>query len=200
MKWLTFVVAFVVGLALDLGTKAWAFGFLPELGSSKPVTEWLSWTRAVNKGAAFGMFEGQHTFFMLITVVAVVAVVYFVKTAKPSAWGVTTVLGLILAGVFGNFFDRMVLGHVRDFIDVHTPPVGVVHDLFLNTVGKTVWPTFNVADIFITTGAVALVLLFETQERAAAKEEAAKEEAAKEEAAKEEAAEDAGEGEVAPSA
>lgn len=166
MRWILFLVALVLGTALDLGTKHAAFKALPALRDTHPVNEWFSLTHAVNRGAAFGMFQGQHDFFMLVTVVAFVAVPYFVHTAPRGSRAIPITLGLILSGVAGNFWDRIVHGHVRDFLDVHTPPTGAVHDLCMSVFGRDVWPTFNVADVFITCGAVAMVLFFGKAEQA----------------------------------
>lgn len=172
MRWILFLVALVLGTALDLGTKHVAFEQLPAYGQSHQVTAWFAFTHAENRGAAFGMFQGQHDFFMLVTVVAFVAVPYFVHTAARRSRAIPIVLGLILAGVVGNFWDRITHGFVRDFLDVHTPPSGALHDVFMSTLGRTVWPTFNVADVFITCGAAAMVVFFGRDEAAAA--EAAK--------------------------
>lgn len=169
MRWILFFVALVLGTALDLGTKQAAFNALPRYGATHPINEWFSFTHAVNRGAAFGMFQGQHDFFMLVTVVAFVAVPYFVHTSPKGSRAIPITLGLILSGVAGNFWDRIVHGHVRDFLDVHTPPTGAVHDLCMSVFGRDVWPTFNVADVFITCGAVAMVLFFGKAEQEAKK-------------------------------
>lgn len=166
MRWILFFVALVLGTALDLGTKQAAFDALPRYAQTQPINEWFSFTHAVNRGAAFGMFQGQHDFFMLVTVVAFVAVPYFVHTSPRGSRAIPITLGLILSGVAGNFWDRIVHGHVRDFLDVHTPPTGAVHDLCMSVFGRDVWPTFNVADVFITCGAVAMVLFFGRAEQA----------------------------------
>lgn len=171
MRWILFLVALVLGTALDLGTKHVAFERLPRYGDSHAVTSWFAFTHAENRGAAFGMFQGQHDFFMLVTVVAFVAVPYFVHTAPRGSRASPIVLGLILAGVVGNFWDRITHGFVRDFLDVHTPPSGALHDFFMSTVGRTVWPTFNVADVFITCGAAAMVLFAGRDDASASKPE-----------------------------
>jgi len=59
----------------------------------------------------------------------------------PSVW---VSLSAILAGAVGNLIDRIYFGPVRDFIDVH--------------IGSYSWPTFNLADAFITVGAISLAL------------------------------------------
>lgn len=158
-RWVVFGLALVSGVGLDLITKIHAFTRLPQVGDSVALTSWFAFTHARNEGAAFGMFQGQHTFFMIVTVVAVVAVPYFVQAARQRVALTSLVMGLILAGVLGNFWDRVVYGYVRDFLDVHTPPSGGLFDLCMRLFDTNVWPTFNVADIFITCGAVSVVLL-----------------------------------------
>lgn len=164
-RWVLFYVALVVGTVLDLGTKWWAFEALPHPRSSMPITSWFAFTHATNKGAAFGLFEGQFDFFMLVTLLALVAVPCFVHTAPRRSWGLPIVLGLILSGVIGNFWDRAIHGHVRDFLDVHTPPAGWLHDQCERLLGRTVWPTFNVADVFITGGALLMILVLGKDEK-----------------------------------
>mgnify|MGYP001248209295 CR=1 FL=1 len=176
LRWIAFSLALVLGTALDLATKAWAFQALPDPMDTRVVIEgWFSFTHATNRGAAFGLFQGQHTFFMVVSLLAFVAVPYFVHTSPRNRRGLITagVLGLILAGVMGNFWDRVVHGFVRDFLDVHTPPAGTVHDLCERLFGRTVWPTFNVADIFITVGAISMVLFLGREEEKKPASEAA---------------------------
>ncbi len=168
-RWISFVAAAGLGLLLDLGTKelAWSASSLEKPGSRIVVLSgWFDLIRSVNQGAAWGLLWGQHTFFLLVSVIAFLAITYFVHTSPRNAWKGPLVLGLVLAGVAGNFFDRATYGHVRDFLDWHTPDSGGVHDLFEKTFGKTHWPTFNVADIFICIGAGALVLLFWKDDKA----------------------------------
>lgn len=166
-RWIVFAVALVLGTALDLWSKSWAFEVLPGPGDTRVVIEgWFSFTHATNRGAAFGLFQGQHTFFMVVSLMAFVAVPYFVHTSPRTRKGLLTagVLALILAGVLGNFWDRVVHGHVRDFLDAHTPASGAMHDLCERLFGRTVWPTFNVADVFITAGALAMVVFLGREE------------------------------------
>jgi signal peptidase II len=63
----------------------------------------------------------------------------------PPRLSIGLALAAVLAGAIGNLIDRLWLQSVRDFIDVH--------------IGSYTWLTFNVADIFITVGAIALALL-----------------------------------------
>jgi signal peptidase II len=109
-------------------------------------------TRIHNKGAIFGTFSRTDStlVFALLTAASLAAlafvVVYFFKT--PDADKLMKIaLTLIMAGAFGNQFDRLIRGHVVDFLDFY--------------VGNAHWPFFNVADSCITVGAgLMLVILF----------------------------------------
>jgi signal peptidase II len=109
-------------------------------------------TRIHNRGAIFGTFSqtNNQVVFLLLTAASLAAlamvVYYFVKTpASDKLMKVS--LTLIMAGALGNQFDRLVRGHVIDFLDFY--------------VGKAHWPFFNAADSCITIGALLmLVILF----------------------------------------
>lgn len=144
-RWLLFVLALAAGLALDLGSKGWAFAALRDAGGSTDLTSFFSFRLATNEGGAFGLLRGRFDVFFAVAVVALAGLPYFVHSAPPRAVALPLVVGLTLAGVIGNFWDRAVHGHVRDFLDLHA--------------GGHHWPTFNVADVFINAGAVTLVLV-----------------------------------------
>lgn len=124
-----------------------------DLYESVPVIRgFFNITRIHNKGAIFGTFSqtGNGLVFALLTAasIAALALVVFFFFKTPSADVVMKVaLTLIAAGALGNQFDRLVRGHVIDFLDFY---VGTAH-----------WPFFNVADSCITIGAgLMLVTLF----------------------------------------
>ena len=132
----------------DQATKAWAVRRL-RLGRDVTVIPGaLDLTYAENPGIAFGQLQDGGNFgrWMLVGLAcaATVAVlVYFFRTARTD----DRVLGacaLLLAGITGNLVDRIRLGRVVDFILLHAGPYH--------------WPTFNVADAAICTGAVLLAL------------------------------------------
>ena len=96
-----------------------------------------------NRGVAFGFLPGSHTgVTILIGVALVILLAYFARHAtRPLLWLPT---GLLLGGALGNVIDRARLGAVTDFVKL---PLG--------------WPPFNLADVSITVGIVALFLLAE---------------------------------------
>lgn len=162
LRWGIFVVAFLIGLALDIGSKEVAFHYLPEPRDTHVVWSWFSWTHARNLGAAFSMFEGQQGLFMAMTILAFTGLPYFVHAAEEKVLRTSLIMGLVLAGVAGNFWDRMVFGYVRDFIDVHATTGTWLYDFTRDKFGTHIWPTFNVADMFITGGCFAVFFFLGT--------------------------------------
>jgi signal peptidase II len=102
-----------------------------------------------NAGGAFSLFAGapralRLPFFILVAIIAVVALLAFVRRVEPGRRLLLFGLGAILGGAMGNLADRMRSGEVTDFLDFHW------HGWY--------WPAFNVADSFISTGMVILLL------------------------------------------
>ncbi len=105
-------------------------------------------THVENRGAAFGLFSDSPTqwkiaILILFSVIALI-VVSLLLWKNSHAMTVTGVgLALILGGALGNLWDRLINGHVVDFLDFY---IGSYH-----------WPAFNVADSAIVLGALLLV-------------------------------------------
>lgn len=116
----------------------------------------------VNHGALFGMKplppQASNALFAVVSFIAALAILYW--SGRPAVRRerfLSLALGLILAGTLGNFYDRVIFGGVRDFLDFHY--------------GDWVWPTFNIADCCLVCGACALVIhafLYAEQEDGAA--------------------------------
>lgn len=123
-----------------------------ELGvyESVPVVDGLfSITHVRNTGGAFSLFAGADEawrvpFFLLVAVVAIAALLHFVRRVSPHQRVLLFALGAVLGGAAGNMIDRAVFGQVTDFLDVYWRGYH--------------WPTFNVADSFITVGMLILVV------------------------------------------
>ena len=101
-------------------------------------------SRSENRGGVFGVGQGQVAFFILFTLVASAAILCAVRKYGRTSRRLTFALGCVFGGAMGNLWDRLALGYVRDFIDVHAGP----HH----------WPTFNIADSAICVGAAILVI------------------------------------------
>lgn len=179
-RWLVFLLVAAFGLAIDIGSKdaAFAHKVLAAGGKVPLIDGWLDLHLSVNRGAAFGLFWGKQSFFLLISGIAFVALVYFVHQSERTARLGPAVLGLVFAGVGGNFWDRCVHvlpdgnTSVRDFIYAHTPETGRAHDFCVRVFGSSQWPTFNAADIFICVGAGAIVIALWREDRLRAEREA----------------------------
>jgi signal peptidase II len=141
-----FYVAAAAGLAADLASKAAIYRLTagqaaPEIFRDSPL---LGITWVWNAGGVFGLGQGAGPFFALASLAAIGVIFWMLYSSDAGRWGLQLALGLVLAGALGNLYDRLLYaGKVRDFINLH----------FIK------WPAFNLADVFISVGCVALVLL-----------------------------------------
>lgn len=153
MKWLW--VSLVV-LVIDQSTKLLADGIL-QLYESIPVMPMLAITKVYNTGAAFSFLAGadgwQRWFFVVLTLGVSIFLLGWLRKTGPGEQRTAFALALILGGAIGNLVDRLVYGHVVDFIDVYY--------------GSWHFPTFNVADSAISVGAALLILDAVLQQRRA---------------------------------
>ena len=87
------------------------------------VTDFFSLVSVTNTGAAFGSFRGNNTFFIAISSVALVVVLGLLLRARARDHWRDISLALLLAGILGNLTDRLLYGHVIDFLlfDLHVP-------------------------------------------------------------------------------
>lgn len=139
-----------LGLALvvigaDHLTKFWISSTLA-FEESVPILPFFSLVRVHNTGAAFSFLAGasgwQRWFFIAVGIIATVIIVRLLQRhARESR--LAFALALVLGGALGNVIDRVVLGHVVDFLYFHYRGFA--------------WPAFNVADSAITVGAALLI-------------------------------------------
>jgi signal peptidase II len=134
-------------IALDWFTKQRVSEAL-ELYRPLEVFSWLNITLAHNYGAAFSFLSDasgwQRWFFIgLASVVSLVLLVWLLRLPRRE-WVTALGLALVLGGAIGNLVDRVQLGYVVDYIDVHF--------------GGWHYPAFNVADSAITCGVILLLL------------------------------------------
>ncbi len=145
---------------LDAFTKMVAVDRLTPAYVPHPILgEAVRLTLVYNPGAAFGINLGAHSrlAFSVLTVLALGLMWHLYRSAPPGARWRTWALALVCGGAFGNLVDRIRSARgVVDFLDVG--------------IGAWRWPTFNVADIAVSTGALilAVVLWNEEEEKAAA--------------------------------
>ncbi|HBP48640.1 lipoprotein signal peptidase [Pseudomonas sp. FSL R10-0056] len=142
--WLTVLV-----LVIDLTSKVYFDNSLQMYQQIVVIPDLFSWTLAYNTGAAFSFLADsagwQRWLFALIAVVvSAVLVVWLKRLGRNDTW-LAIALALILGGALGNLYDRIVYGHVVDFILVHWQ-------------NRWYFPAFNFADSAICVGAVMLAL------------------------------------------
>lgn len=128
---------------LDQVSKSLATKFLQLNTPVVIIKNFLNFTLVHNRGAAFGNFQNQLFFLILISIVAIWFISCNLRDKKNSAIFKLS-LSLILAGAIGNLIDRLRFGFVIDFLDLR------------------LWPVFNLADSAITIAALLLIweLLF----------------------------------------
>jgi signal peptidase II len=133
--------------ALDQWTKQMVLRFISPDEPRVLVADFFSLVSVTNTGAAFGSFRGNNTFFIAISFAALVIVLGLLLRARTHDRWRDLSLALLLAGILGNLTDRLLYGHVIDFLlfDLHVP---YAHP----------WPAFNVADSCISV-AVALFII-----------------------------------------
>ena len=133
-------------VAIDVLTKFIAKSTLvPYRMPREVVGEWVRFTLVFNQGAAFGLHLGpwSRQIFLLLTLVALVILGRLYKDTRLDDRVRVIALGLVCGGAIGNLIDRVRSSvGVVDFLDVGF--------------GNWRWPTFNVADIAVTTGAILL--------------------------------------------
>jgi signal peptidase II len=145
----------IVIIVADVITKALAVRMLiPQRVPHDLLGSWVRLTLVYNPGAAFGLHVGNYSRFVFIglTIVALVILTWLYRTSRQGDTPRVLALALVCAGALGNLFDRLrsELG-VVDFIDIGF--------------GATRWPTFNIADMAVSTGAFLLAWVLWDEER-----------------------------------
>lgn len=142
LPWLALAILIMV---LDQLSKVLILGAF-QLGEATPVASFFNLVRVHNSGAAFSFLAGasgwQRWFFTGVGVVATVFIVYLLK-AHPGQKLFCFALACILGGAVGNVIDRLLYGHVIDFLDFHW--------------AGWHFPAFNLADSAITLGAICMI-------------------------------------------
>lgn len=101
-------------------------------------------TYAENTGAAFSIMQNSTKALMLLSIIAIVLIFYYViKNISTTKVKELFLLSLLLAGIFGNLYERIMLGYVRDFFNL----------TFIN------FPIFNISDVFINISVVGIIIM-----------------------------------------
>ena len=156
---LRFTLVAAIGLFLDLWTKHLAFKKLaPTQSTYDLIPGWLRFEVTINHGAVFGIGQGQRIIFLLVSAAAVVFLTYLFLASKPRQWFYQILLGMLLAGVLGNVYDRWFYGYVRDMIHALPGWPNPLRGMFPNW--RYVFPwIFNIADSLLCVG-VGLMLVY----------------------------------------
>jgi signal peptidase II len=164
-----------VGLALDLWTKALAYEHLRDQPPLKFIPGWLHFTFTTNPGAVFGLGEGRRALFITVSVAAIGFLTYLYALSAGRRF-YQFLLGMLLAGVLGNMYDRVLYAHVRDMIhalpNIYWPEF-IARHLPANLANAGVFPwVFNVADSLLCVGVFLMIVysLFQAPTEPAAME------------------------------
>ncbi len=133
------VAALVLGL--DQLTKHFVRSGI-QVGDQHKFLPFINLVHVRNTGVAFSLFSGGGTLVLVLTLIALAALVAYLvwRPERPYLWVPT---GMLIGGAIGNLIDRLAHGAVTDFIKF------------------PLWPAFNVADISITLGVLALLWVLE---------------------------------------
>ena len=147
-SWGVFVLCSGVLIALDLWLKHWAAVNLQNQPPRGLIPGLLGLTYLENPGAAFGLFAGFAWGRLVLSVVSILLMIgilwYYNRIpVEKRFWFLRVPLILIFAGGAGNLFDRLAFGAVRDMLQF----------LFID------FPVFNLADVYVTTGAFSLIFI-----------------------------------------
>ncbi|SDJ73787.1 signal peptidase II [Sediminibacillus albus] len=139
---LYYILAVII-VIVDQISKWWIAKTM-DIGEQIPViNDFFYITSHRNKGAAWGILEGQMWFFYIVTLIVVIVIIYYINTLAKADRLAGWSLGLILGGAVGNFIDRLFRKEVVDFFDVY--------------IGSYDYPIFNIADSSLVCGVILLL-------------------------------------------
>ena len=139
------IVAILIGL--DQIIKYWALNYLQVVESIPVINNIFNLTYVENRGAAFGMLQNNQTIFIVVAAIASCYGIYYLHTKKMNNIGKIGII-LVISGAIGNLIDRVRLGFVVDYLDVHI-----------------IWNyVFNLADCFVVVGTILLCIYIITSE------------------------------------
>lgn len=145
LPWLTVSVLVIV---LDQLTKLWVLRSLPEYTAIPVIDGFWNWYRTYNTGAAFSFLSnagGWQKYLFLVLAVGITGLLgsWLARTPRGD-WKTALPYALVIGGAIGNVIDRLIHGHVVDFIQWYWRGY--------------YWPAFNLADSAIVAGAVGIAL------------------------------------------
>jgi signal peptidase II len=145
LSWLALSALVVI---LDQATKAWVLSSLPEFQPIPVIEGFWNWYRTYNTGAAFSFLSDasgwQKYFFVVLAAGISGLLAWWLSRTPRGEWRTALPFALVIGGAVGNVIDRLLHGHVVDFIQWYW------QDHY--------WPAFNVADSAIVAGAIGIAL------------------------------------------
>lgn len=136
---LLMICVLILIIIADLLTKYFTVGIDKEV-----IPGFFKFLYTENTGAAWSMFAGNQIALIIISVIAVLFIIFYAGFSKSTSKFMYISLGFILGGAIGNMIDRITFGYVRDFIKLE----------FMN------FPIFNMADAALTIGVVLICIYF----------------------------------------
>lgn len=106
------------------------------------IPNFLSLIHVKNDGAAFSILEGKTIFFIIITIIVLIGIIYYIKNKNLKKIDYI-IYGMLIGGIVGNLIDRIIYGNVTDFISF--------------TIFNKPMPIFNLADTFICIGCILMI-------------------------------------------
>lgn len=150
-KILLFILPVFIILA-DQITKFLAVRYLKGKGPFVIIKNFLQLYYVENYGAAFGILNEKRVFFIVITLIVVVAIIFFItRYSNVLSKSLKIALVVLLGGAIGNLIDRIRLGYVIDFISFKLP-------------GGYNFPVFNIADSFIVISTIFIMIFILSSE------------------------------------
>ncbi len=142
---LSWIIVIAAAVVVDQVSKILVIKYLKDIVSVELIPGIFRFTYVENRGAAFGMLSDNRWVFMIISTLAIGALIVYLWKFRPDSRLACLALSMIAGGGIGNMIDRVALGYVVDFIDFCAFP--------------SVWMwVFNIADAFVCVGAGLLIL------------------------------------------
>ncbi|MFH1228193.1 MAG: signal peptidase II [Planctomycetota bacterium] len=148
--WIVVILIAILGTTTDLLSKYLVFKYLG-VKTVNIIPGVLGVTKTLNSGIIWGLFSGNNIIFLVLTFLTIPLILLLFREIGRQednpwlarSWLMAVAFGFILSGALGNLYDRVMLRSVRDFIDFYLIK----------------WPIFNIADTFITAGAILIIIL-----------------------------------------
>ncbi|MDR1497928.1 MAG: signal peptidase II [Puniceicoccales bacterium] len=161
--WIFFTATVLLDQASKLAVLAWLPPSYDRTGFLNPpfevIPDFFNLVHVYNTGAAFSMLSGQSVFLFAFAIAALVIIFRYRRSFELERKSVQLAFGLLTGGIAGNAIDRLLYGHVVDFIDVNPPGYGFLVKTFLGWSEHSRWPAFNIADSAICIGVILYVVL-----------------------------------------